>query len=79
MARLVKRLRSQPYGVTIGGETKYICGCGLSNTQPFCDGTHKVTQAEKPGKIYWYDEEAQPHEVAANYPGMRDDHQTKDA
>ena len=30
MARLVKRFRSKPYAVTFGGETQYICGCGLS-------------------------------------------------
>ena len=41
MARLVKRLRNGPYEVTVGGETQYICGCGLSATLPFCDGTHK--------------------------------------
>jgi CDGSH iron-sulfur domain-containing protein 3 len=79
MARLVKRLRNQPYAVAIGGGTRYFCGCGLSNTQSFCDGTHKITQTEAPGKLYWYDEEAQRHDAADNYPGIRDDNQTKDA
>jgi len=41
MARLVKRFRSKPYAVTFGGETQYICGCGLSSKLPFCDSTHK--------------------------------------
>jgi len=48
MARIVNRTRGGPYPVTIGGETKYICGCGLSSTQPFCNGTHKITREEDP-------------------------------
>jgi CDGSH-type Zn-finger protein len=48
MARVVKRTRGGPYPVTVGGETKYICGCGLSNTQPFCNGTHKISREEDP-------------------------------
>lgn len=79
MARLIKRFRNHPYPVTVGEETKYICGCGLSNTQPFCDGTHKITKTEAPEKLYWYDEDAQRHEATDAYPGIRDDHKTKDA
>jgi hypothetical protein len=40
-----------------GGESKYICGCGLSNTQPFCNGNHKITRGEDFDKLYWYDEQ----------------------
>lgn len=79
MARLVKRLRGKPYPVTIGGETKYICGCGLSSTQPFCNGTHKITQSEAPGTLYWYDEAQQRHDATDSYPEMRSDAETKDA
>jgi CDGSH-type Zn-finger protein len=79
MARLVKRFRNKPYPVTIGGETQYICGCGLSANQPFCDGTHKATSTEAPGKLYWYDEDRQRHEAADSYPGIRSDRQTAEA
>ena len=76
MARLVKRLRNEPYAVTIGGETQYICGCGLSATQPFCDGTHKITKTEVSGKLYWYDEDAERHDAADTFPDIRSDQQT---
>ena len=79
MARLVKRFRGKPYAVMVGGETQYICGCGLSATLPFCDGTHKSTQGEEPGKLYWYDEAGKRHVGADGYPGIRDDESTKDA
>ena len=79
MARLVKRFRNHPYTVAIGGETQYICGCGLSANQPFCDGTHKTTQSEASGKLYWYDEDAERHDTADSYPDIRSDAQTKDA
>ncbi|MBF0247425.1 MAG: CDGSH iron-sulfur domain-containing protein [Alphaproteobacteria bacterium] len=42
------------------GKTYYYCTCGLSKSQPFCDGAHKGTRfqptahkAEKSGSIYF--------------------------
>lgn len=71
MARLVKRMRNGPYQVSIGGETRFICGCGLSASQPFCDGTHKKTLDEKSGTLCWYDAEVGRHEIADTFPDMR--------
>ncbi|MGB5080077.1 MAG: hypothetical protein WBO23_04955 [Burkholderiales bacterium] len=79
MARLVKRFRSKPYAVTVGGETQYICGCGLSATLPLCDGTHKIAQGEEPKKLYWYDEAAKRRTAADSFSGIRDDQLTQDA
>lgn len=79
MSRLVKRFRKQPYAVTVGGETQSICGCGLSATQPFCDGTHEITRAEEPGKLYWYDDAGKRHVAAESHSSMRSDKQTQDA
>lgn len=50
-----------PYPVEVEqGKTYYWCACGRSKNQPFCDGSHKVTdftpiayQAEKSGKVYF--------------------------
>ena len=73
MTRLVQRLRSGPYVVTVGGEIKTICGCGLSGTLPFCDGTHQITKTEKPGRLHWYDSAKQRHDAVDRYPDIRSD------
>jgi CDGSH iron-sulfur domain-containing protein 3 len=44
-------------------ESVWICMCGLSKNQPFCDGSHKTTREEEDGKIYEYDAEGHRHEI----------------
>ncbi len=79
MPRLVKRFRNQPYAVTVGGETKAICGCGLSATQPFCDGTHNISESEEAGKLYWYDDTGQRRIAVDSYSSIRSDKQPQKA
>ena len=33
-----------PKMLTLEAGTYYWCACGLSQNQPFCDGSHKVTE-----------------------------------
>ena len=41
---LPKRASDTPYAVEVEESKPYFwCACGLSNTQPFCDGSHKDT------------------------------------
>lgn len=35
-----------PFSVTLGAGTYYWCGCGKSEKEPFCDGSHKDTGKE---------------------------------
>ena len=71
MARLVKRTRIEPTQYAFGDKEVWLCKCGLSKRQPLCDGSHKLTRGEEPGKLYWYDEEGNRHEVADNVKGIR--------
>jgi len=42
-----KIARGEPFAVEVSaGKTYFWCACGLSEKQPFCDGSHKGTGFE---------------------------------
>ena len=71
MTRLVKRTPMEPTKFMIDGKEQWLCKCGLSKNQPYCDGSHKLAKGEDPGKLYWYDEAGARHEVQDTFGSIR--------
>jgi CDGSH iron-sulfur domain-containing protein 3 len=63
MVRYVKKEDKGPVEVKFEGVSKWICMCGLSDNQPFCDGAHKKTLGEEEGKVYRYNTDGTRTEI----------------
>jgi len=56
MARLVVKTAKGPKEVKPSDKSVFMCMCGLSKKQPFCDKSHLATLDEKDDELYQYDE-----------------------
>jgi CDGSH-type Zn-finger protein len=63
LARLVKKDYKGPTEIKIGTKSIWICMCGLSTNQPYCNNSHKKTVDEEDNKIYAYEKEGDKIEV----------------
>ncbi len=61
--RKVLKSDQQPIEIKPQEKSVWICACGLSKKQPFCDGSHKRIAGEEDGKVYEYDAEGHRHEI----------------
>jgi CDGSH-type Zn-finger protein len=66
MARLIRHEHTGPIRIDPQDKPVFICGCGLTQNFPFCDGTHKACKDEQPGTLYVYD--AQRRQVIEERP-----------
>jgi CDGSH-type Zn-finger protein len=61
--RKVVKSDKQPFEIKPQPRPVFICMCGLSKNQPFCDGSHKKVTDEEDGKTYEYDAEGHRREI----------------
>ena len=62
--RRVLKTANKPLEIKPQEKSVWICMCGLSKNQPYCDGSHKKVSDEEDGKTYEYDSEGHRREVS---------------
>ena len=64
MRKVIKTAHG-PYELKPQSKPVFICMCGLSDNQPFCNGSHLKTLDEKEDKCYEYNEKKKNTNVTA--------------
>lgn len=54
MARMIRSDADGPFRIDPQDKPVFICMCGLTQNQPFCDGSHKACKSEDPNRLYVY-------------------------
>jgi CDGSH-type Zn-finger protein len=61
--RKVLKSDMRPLEIKPQEKSIFICMCGLSKNQPYCDGSHKKVADEEGGRTYEYDGEGHRREI----------------
>ena len=61
--RKVVKSDKKPLEIEPQEKSVWIRMCGLSQNQPYCDGSHKTVASEEDGKLYEYDSTGHRREV----------------
>ncbi len=56
MARVVVKTEKNPLEVKPEGKSAWICRCGLSQNQPYCDGSHQRVADEPEDELFAYED-----------------------
>ncbi len=63
MSRKIIKEAKAPLEIKSQKESVWICMCGLSKNQPFCDGSHEKVANESEEKVYEYDDRGHREEI----------------
>lgn len=77
MARLTRHEETAPRPIKVGGETKWICMCGLTKNEPYCDNSHELCKGEDEDELYEYTETGERIQIT-NKQKINEDHSEED-